>query len=175
MLATWENTLYYLWSEPSLCTAAPPLKKIGSDFFEGRGGCTQASPNPSGNAAILFVPFGKEVLQHIVFTKYEWCNIPLITSEIYSWYFHHSEFDILDNKSPSENSSPSIDPSENPPGRKSLNDPSIGGGEGGCIMQWPWTQQISLAGGTVLSSSLWSSVAQWPGAPNDDIVQNHLT
>ena len=31
----------------SLCTAAPPLKKIGkellSDFFEGRGGCTQAS------------------------------------------------------------------------------------------------------------------------------------
>ena len=31
----------------NLCTAAPPLKKIGkellSDFFEGRGGCTQAS------------------------------------------------------------------------------------------------------------------------------------
>ena len=26
----------------SLCTAAPPLKKK-SDFFEGRGGCTQAT------------------------------------------------------------------------------------------------------------------------------------
>ena len=30
----------------SLCTAAPPLKKIGkellSDFSEGRGGCTQS-------------------------------------------------------------------------------------------------------------------------------------
>ena len=64
-------------------------------------------------------------------------TFPLISPEIYSRYFHHSEFDILDNKSPSENSSPSIDPSENPPGRKSLNDPSIGGGEGGCIMEWP--------------------------------------
>ena len=28
----------------SLCTAAPPLKKIGKeDFLEGRGGCTQAT------------------------------------------------------------------------------------------------------------------------------------
>ena len=36
-----------------------------------------------------------------------------------------------------KNLSPSIDPSENPPGRKSLNDPSIVGGEGGCIMEWP--------------------------------------
>ena len=44
-----------------------------------------------------------------------------------------------------KNLSPSIDPSENPPGRKSLNDPSIVGGEGGNIMEWPWTQQISLA------------------------------
>ena len=71
-----------------------PRERIPSIIF---------GPNPSGNAAILFVPFRKEVLQHILYSpNMNDVTFPLISPEIYSRYFHHSEFDILDNKSPSE-------------------------------------------------------------------------
>lgn len=42
-----RNFWWMLWY--SLCTAAPPLKKIGKDFFDGRGGCTQASCGKASN------------------------------------------------------------------------------------------------------------------------------
>ena len=66
----------------SLCTAAPPLKKIGKDFFEGRGGCTQARclPNqyqPFGNVTIYLEMHGSPDVYRIyrVFEIFNGCTV----------------------------------------------------------------------------------------------------
>ena len=66
----------------SLCTATPPLKKIGKDFFEGRGGCTQARclPNqyqPFENVAIYLEMHGSPDLHRVyhVFEIFNGCTV----------------------------------------------------------------------------------------------------
>ena len=66
----------------SLCTAAPPLKKIGKDFFEGRGGCTQARclPNqyqPFENVALYLEMHGSPDVYRAyrVFEIFNGCTI----------------------------------------------------------------------------------------------------
>ena len=67
--------------------------------------------------AMLFFPFRKEVVlysskEEKLYSSclYWWCSSPFIPPEIYSWYLHPSEIDILDNNLLQKNHSPSIDP-----------------------------------------------------------------
>ena len=72
------------WLFCSLCTAAPPLKKIGkellSDFFEGRGGCTQATFLAS--AAFIMDP-----LCIFVITKQDFFSVLLIFFSGVNYFF----------------------------------------------------------------------------------------
>ena len=66
---------------------------------------------------------------------------PFIISEIYSWYLHPSEIDILDNNLLQKNLSPSIEPflTENPFKKSHLY------GEGcGYRIEWPWAHNSLL-------------------------------
>ena len=81
---------------PSLFTAAPSLKKIGkellSDFFEARGGCTQATPTQNQDCLtknyqklLTPLPWG----QWSVLCQVKRCNISRVLFAIIKYYYRY--------------------------------------------------------------------------------------